>query len=56
MKNKKENIEDLIFKIVKEPTKKGDQYYFNIPIEFIRSGKVKLNNSYELLCFKIKED
>lgn len=49
-------MEDLIFKIVKSPTKKGDQYYFNIPIELIRTGKIKLKDNYELLCFRIKEN
>ena len=27
--------------LIKKPTKKGDNYYFNIPIEYIRSGKIK---------------
>ncbi len=33
-------MEKLVYKIVKRPSKKGDNFYFNIPIEFIRSGKI----------------
>ncbi len=54
MKNEKKNMEGLIFKIVKKPTKKGEQYYFNIPIELIRSKRISIEEDYELLCYKIK--
>lgn len=47
------SIDNLIFKIVKKPTKKGDNYYFNIPIDFLRSGKIDLDKEYETLVFDI---
>ena len=53
MKDNIKRMENLIFKIVKSPTKKADQYYFNIPIDFIRSGKIEVDKDYELLCFRI---
>lgn len=43
----------LITKLIKKPTKKGEQYYFNIPIEFIREEKIKLNTRYEVHIFEI---
>ena len=43
----------LITIIVKKPTKKGDQYYFNIPIEFIRSGKINPDKRYEVQIYNI---
>lgn len=46
-------MERLIYKIVKKPTKKGDNYYFNIPIEFIRSEKINSKKEYEILVFEI---
>ena len=49
-------MEQLIYKIVKKPTKKGDNYYFNIPIEFIRSEKIDPGKEYEILVFKIVKE
>jgi len=49
-------MENLIAKIIKKPTKKGDNYYFSIPIEFIRSKKIELDKRYELLIYKIEEE
>jgi len=46
-------MEKLVLKIVKSPTKKGDNYYFNIPIEFIRTKKIDPEKEYEILVFKI---
>ncbi len=45
--------QNLITIIVKKPTKKGDQYYFNIPIEFIRSGKIIPEKRYEVQIYNI---
>lgn len=45
--------QNLITVIVKKPTKKGDQYYFNIPIEFIRSGKIDPERRYEVKIYTI---
>jgi hypothetical protein len=39
--------------LIKRPTKKGGQYYFNIPIEYIRSGKINPEKEYELQIFTI---
>ena len=39
--------------LIKRPTKKGRQYYFNIPIEFIRSGKINPKKEYELQIFDV---
>jgi len=46
-------MENLIYKIVKKPTKKGENYYFNIPIAFVESGKIELGKEYEILVYKI---
>ena len=39
--------------LIKKPTKKGKNYYFNIPIEYIRSGKINPKKQYELQIFSI---
>ena len=46
-------MEKLIFKIIKKPTKKGDNFYFNIPIDFIRTKKIDPEKEYEILVFEI---
>ncbi len=43
----------LITTLIKKPTKKGKNYYFNIPIEYIRSGKINPEKEYELQIYKI---
>jgi len=50
MENKK------ITTIIKRPTKKGDQYYFSIPIEFIRSKKIDPEKNYEIQIFSIAQE
>lgn len=45
--------QNLITIIVKKPTRKGDQYYFNIPIEFIRTGKINPEKKYEIQIYSI---
>lgn len=47
-------MEDLIYKIIKKPTKKGVNYYFNIPIDYIRTKKINPDEEYEILVFKLK--
>ena len=47
------NMEKLIFKIIKKPTKKGEAYYFSITIDFIRSKKIDPKKDYEILVFEI---
>jgi hypothetical protein len=47
--------QNLITILIKKPTKKGNNYYFNIPIEFINKGKIKQVESYELHIFSIPE-
>lgn len=44
---------ERITTLIKRPTKKGGQYYFNIPIEYIRSGKINPEKQYELQIFTI---
>jgi hypothetical protein len=41
--------------LIKRPTKKGEQYYFSIPIEFIRTGKINPKKEYELQIFEIPD-
>ena len=48
-------MENLIYKIVKKPSKKGENYYFNIPIEYIRTGKINPEKEYEILVYKLKK-
>ena len=45
--------QSIITILVKKPTKKGDQYYFNIPIDFIRSGKINPEKKYEIQIYNI---
>lgn len=49
MENKK------ITTIIKRPTKKGDQYYFSIPIEFIRSKKIDPKKDYEIQIYSLSQ-
>jgi len=46
----------LITTLIKKPTKKGKNYYFNIPIEYIRSGKINPDKDYELQIFTISRE
>ena len=41
--------------LIKKPTKKGKNYYFNIPIEYIRSGKINPEKEYEIQIFDINK-
>lgn len=45
--------QDLITMVVKKPTKKGDQYYFNIPIDFVRTGKINPEKKYEVRIYNL---
>lgn len=45
----------LITTLIKKPTKKGKNYYFNIPIEYIRSGKINPKKDYEIQIFAISK-
>ncbi|MFX1567990.1 MAG: hypothetical protein ACFFCV_06455 [Promethearchaeota archaeon] len=42
--------------LIKRPTKKGKNYYFNIPIEYIRSGKIDPKKEYELQIIAISSE
>ncbi|MFX0023911.1 MAG: hypothetical protein ACFE9S_16410 [Candidatus Hermodarchaeota archaeon] len=44
---------EVITTLIKKPTKKGKNYYFNIPIEYIRSGKIDPEKEYELQIFTL---
>jgi len=48
--------QNLITVVVKKPTKKGDSYYFNIPIDFIRTGKINPEKKYEVRVFNISSE
>ena len=45
----------LITTLIKKPTKKGKNYIFNIPIEYIRSGKIDPKKEYEIQIFTIQQ-
>ena len=47
---------ERITTLIKRPTKKGGQYYFNIPIEYIRSGKINPKRDYEIQIFTISSE
>ena len=47
---------ELITILVKKPSKKGKNYYFSIPIEFIRTGKINPEKDYELQIFTLSQD
>ena len=44
--------DDFIVKFMKIPTKKGENYYFNIPIQFIRSEIIFPDVEYEIRIYK----
>ena len=44
---------EFIVKFEKKSTKKGGNYYFNIPIQLIRSDIVDPEIKYEIQIFKI---
>jgi len=48
--------ENFVVKFRKKSTKKGKYYYFNIPIQLIRSEIVNLNTKYEIQVYKIEEN
>ena len=47
---------ELITILVKKPSKKGKNYYFSIPIEFIRTKKIDPEKDYELQIFSIAQE
>ena len=47
---------ELITILVKKPSKKGSNYYFSIPIEFIRTKKINPEKDYELQIFSIAQE
>ena len=47
---------ELITILVKKPSKKGNNYYFSIPIEFIRTNKIDPEKDYELHVFSIAQE
>jgi len=46
----------LITILIKKPTKKGKNYIFNIPIEYIRSGKISPNKKYKIPVLTIPDE
>ena len=47
---------ELITILVKKPSKKGNNYYFSIPIEFIRTKKINPEKDYELQIFSLPQE
>ncbi len=47
---------ELITILVKKPSKKGKNYYFSIPIEFIRTKKIDPEKDYELHIFSLAQE
>ena len=47
---------ELITILVKKPSKKGKNYYFSIPIEFIRTKKIDPEKDYELKIFSLEQE
>lgn len=46
---------EFIVKFEKKSTKKGKNYYFNIPVQLIRSEIIDPEEKYEVQIFKIIE-
>ena len=44
---------NFVVKFKNKPTKKGEYYYINIPIQLIRSEIINPNVEYEIRIFKI---
>ena len=49
------NLEYFVVKFTKKPTKKGEYYYFNIPIQIIRLEIIDPTIEYEIKIYKIKK-
>ena len=47
---------ELITTLLKKPSKKGKNYYFSIPIEFIRTKKIDPEKDHELHIFSIAQE
>jgi len=47
--------ENFLVKFKRKPTKKGKYYYFNIPIQLIRSEIIDTNIKYEIQVYLIKK-
>ena len=48
------NLKDFVVKFTKKPTKKGKYYFFNIPVQFIRSEIINPDLEYEIKIYSIK--
>lgn len=46
-------LKEFIVKFEKKATKKGGNYYYNIPIQLIRSDIIDPEVKYEIQVFKI---
>ena len=46
-------LKEFIVKFEKKSTKKGRNYYFNIPIQLIRSEIIDPEAKYEIQIFKV---
>ena len=47
---------ELVTILVKKPSKKGKNYYFSIPIEFIRTKKIDPEKDYEIQIFSLAQE
>ena len=47
---------ELITILVKKPSKKGNNYYFSIPIEFIRTNKIDPEKEHEIHVFSLSQE
>ena len=45
----------IILSFIAKPSKKGPQYYFNIPITYIKDGHIKPERKYRIYPKELEE-
>ena len=48
-------IDKILLSFVGKPAKKGPQYYFSIPITYIRDGHIKTKKRYRIYLEELEE-
>ena len=48
-------VDKILLSFVAKPSKKGPQYYFSIPIAYIRDGHINHDKTYRLYLEELEE-
>ena len=49
-------VDKILLSFVGKPSKKGPQYYFNIPITYIKDKHINPEKSYRIYLEELKEE